>query len=216
MTAQAAGVMMQASDIQTLFTGPSGAYLCARWARPIVPVVFGLEMETLAVVKGAVEAVVALAGHKMAETDPEMGANLMLFFFRDWDELLALPDLDRLADNLSDRVAQIKAAGANQYRLFRFEADGAIRACLSFVRIDDALAAQPADALALAQAVAMILTWGEGAFGRRGALAEVQGQAVLRPEVAAVIRAAYDPVLPGCARDATHALRLAARIAAAA
>jgi hypothetical protein len=35
----------------------------------------------------------------------------------------------------------------------------------------------------------------------------------LRPEIAAVIRAAYDPVLPPMAQDASHALRLAARIA---
>jgi hypothetical protein len=35
---------------------------------------------------------------------------------------------------------------------------------------------------------------------------------VLRPDIAAVIRAAYDPVLPVMARDASHALRLVARI----
>jgi hypothetical protein len=35
---------------------------------------------------------------------------------------------------------------------------------------------------------------------------------VLRPEVAGLIRAAYDPVLPASAREASHALRLAARV----
>jgi len=34
---------------------------------------------------------------------------------------------------------------------------------------------------------------------------------VLRPEIAAVIRAAYDPVLPAMSQDASHGLRLAAR-----
>ena len=33
-----------------------------------------------------------------------------------------------------------------------------------------------------------------------------------RPEIAGVIRAAYDPVLPAVATDASHALRLAARL----
>jgi hypothetical protein len=33
----------------------------------------------------------------------------------------------------------------------------------------------------------------------------------LRPEIAGVIRAVYDPVLPGVARDPAHALRVAAR-----
>jgi hypothetical protein len=36
---------------------------------------------------------------------------------------------------------------------------------------------------------------------------------ILRPEIGTVIRAAYDPVMPPVARDPTHALRLAARIA---
>jgi hypothetical protein len=35
---------------------------------------------------------------------------------------------------------------------------------------------------------------------------------MLRPEIAGVIRAAYDPVLPAMAQDPSHALRLAARL----
>jgi hypothetical protein len=35
---------------------------------------------------------------------------------------------------------------------------------------------------------------------------------VLRPELAALIRAGYDPVMPAVARDSSHALRLAARV----
>ena len=38
------------------------------------------------------------------------------------------------------------------------------------------------------------------------------GADVLHPEVAALLRAAYDPVLPPVARDKAHALRLAARV----
>jgi len=37
---------------------------------------------------------------------------------------------------------------------------------------------------------------------------------VLRPDIAALLRAAYDPILPDAAQDASHALRLAARIGA--
>jgi hypothetical protein len=35
---------------------------------------------------------------------------------------------------------------------------------------------------------------------------------VLRPEIGAVIRAAYDPIMPALADDPSHALRLAARM----
>ena len=136
---------MTADEIQALFTRADGSYLCARWGRPIVPVIFGIEDASLPVVKGAIEAVVALAGHRMAETDPELGANYLLFFIRDWADLLAVPDLDRLIPDLAELVARLQAAGANQYRVFRFDPDGGIRACFAFVRMDAELAAVPAE-----------------------------------------------------------------------
>lgn len=206
---------MDADEVRALFTRADGQYLCARWGRPIVPVVFGVEEATLSVVKGAIEAVVALAGHKMAETDPELGANLMVFFFRDWAELPEVPNLDRLVNGLRELCDRLEGAGANQYRIFRFDETGAIRAAFVFIRMDDHLAAVPAETLALSQAVQVILLWSDRAFGAQAPLAAGKGGAVmLRPEIAAVIRAAYDPVLPGMAADASHALRLAARMAA--
>ena len=206
---------MDAAEVQALFTRGDGQYLCARWGRPIVPVVFGVDDATLSVVKGAVEAVVALAGHKMAETDPELGANLMVFFFRDWAELPEVPNLERMIPDLAPLCARLQAAGANQYRIFRFDEAGAIRAAFVFVRMDEDLAAVPAETLALSQAVQVILLWSDRAFADSSPLARAPGGAViLRPDIPGVIRAPYDPVLPGVARDASHALRLAARIVA--
>mgnify|MGYP004073646829 CR=1 FL=1 len=69
----------------------------------------------------------------MAETDPELGANAMVFFFRDWEELRDVPDLDRLIPDLGDLLGRLKAADANQYRIFRFEASGAIKAVFVFL-----------------------------------------------------------------------------------
>lgn len=208
---------MTPEDIASLFTRADGQYLCARWGRPIVPVVFGVEDATLATVKGAIEAVVALAGHKMAETDPELGANLMIFFFRDWAELVEVPNLDRLIPDLGALVARLEAQGATQYRAFRFDAEGAIRAAFVFLRMDGALSALPAQELALAQAAQVILLWSEQAFASRSPLARAGEGAgatvILRPEIAGLIRAAYDSAMPTVARDASHALRLAARLA---
>ncbi len=206
---------MGPGEIEALFTRGDGAYMFARWRRPIVPVVFGVAEESLPAIKGAIEAVVALAGHKMAETDPEMGANLMIFAFREWDELMAVPKLEGLVPELAAVIGRLKAAGANQYRMFRVEADGAIRAAFVFLRMDDALSAVPVETLALAQAVQMMLLWSEQAFAGSSPLARVGEKVILRPEIAGVIRAAYDPVLPDVARDPAHALRLAARLGAA-
>jgi hypothetical protein len=204
---------MTSDQIAALFTRADGTFLCARWGRPIVPVVFGVEGATLAVLKGAFEAVVALAGHRMAETDPELGANLMVFFCRDWAELPAVPNLDRLVPGLAalcDRLAQDQA---NQYRIFRFDAQGAIRAAFVFLRMDVHLSAVPAQTLALSQAVQTILLWSDRAFTDRSPLALTKAGVMLRPDIAGVIRAAYDPVLPAVAQDPAHALRLSARIA---
>jgi len=198
-------------EVAALFTRSDGRYLCARWGRPLAPVVFGVEEPTLEVLKGAFEAVVTLAGHRMAETDPELGANLMVFFCREWAELGEVPDLDRLIEGLPALLARLEAAGANQYRVFRFDPSGAIRACFVFLRMDADLAAVPAATLALSQAVQTILLWSDTAFTDRAPLALASGVAVLRPEIGAVIRAAYDPVLPAVAEDPSHALRLHAR-----
>jgi len=205
---------MQPQEIEPLFTRNDGSYLCARWGRPLVPIVFGVEDETLSVIKGAFEAVCSLAGAKMAETDPELGANVMVFFFRDWAELLEVPDLGRLVEDLEPLVAKLQAAEANQYRAFRFDQQGAIKAAFVFLRVDEALAAQPAEELALAQVVQVMLLWSERAFAERSALGVLEdGRVVLRPEIGALLRAAYDPVMPVQASDASHALRLSARIA---
>ena len=88
----------------------------------------------------------------------------------------------------------------DQYRLFRFDEAGGIRACLTFVRMGGALAdAHPA---ALAEHITMqsALTFST----------EVTPSAAL----AALIRVAYDPVLPAAATQPAHALRLSARMAA--
>ncbi len=203
---------MQAAEIEALFTRADGQFLCARWGRPIAPVVFGVDDATLATVKGAIEAVVALAGHKMTETDPELGSNLMVFFFRDWGELLEVPGMARLIEGLGPLVARLQAAGANQYRVFRFDAAGAIKAAFVFIRMDDVLTETPAETLALSQAVQVILLWSDTAFMDRSALAVAGETVVLRPEIGALIRAAYDPVLPAVATDPSHALRIAARM----
>ena len=203
---------MDADEIEALFTRSDGQFVFARWGRPVAPIVFGVEEETLSVVKGALEAVMVLSGHKMAETDPELGSNLMVFFFRDWDELPEVPGLDRLIPELDTLLGRLKAADANQYRIFHFDAEGAIKACFVFLRMDAQLSALPAETLALSQVVQSVLLWSDAAFSARSPLAVAEGRTILRPAIASLIRAAYDPVLPAHSSDASLALRLSARI----
>ena len=205
---------LSADQVAALFTRADGQFLFARWGRPIVPVVFGVEDGTVSILKGAIEAVVALAGHKMAETDPELGANLMVFFIRDWSELPATPNLDRLIPDLGPLVARLQAADANQYRAFRFDEAGGIKAAFVFIRMDAAMAQAPAETIALSQIVQTILLWSDTAFLGTSPLAILQpgGLAILKPQIADLIRASYDPTLPVAATDPALSLRLAARL----
>lgn len=205
---------MTPQDVEKLFTRADGSYGFARWGRPIAPVVFGVEDATLRTVKGALEAVATLVGHQMAELDPEFGSNLMVFFFREWAELRDVPDLDRMIPGLDPLVTRLEAADATQYRAFRFDDTGAIQAAFSFLRMTDEMAAIPAEALALGEAVQTIVTWGDQAFAQTSPLAVLPetGATVLRPEIAAVIAAAYDRMMPPATLDPSHALRLFARL----
>lgn len=203
---------MTPEALATYFTRTDGSYLCARWGRPIVPVVFGVDDATLETVKGAIEAVVLMAGHRMAETDPELGANLMVFFFREWAELAEVPDFDRLIPDFNPLLDRLTKADANQYRHFRFDADGSIKAVFVFLRMDEHLAEVPAADLALAQAAQVMLTFAEGGFANGGPLGKVDDKVILHPDVAAVICTAYNQTLPNASTDASHALRLAARL----
>ncbi|WP_108894656.1 hypothetical protein [Palleronia abyssalis] len=204
---------MTPEEIKDLFTRSDGTYAFARWGRPIAPVVFGVDDPTLSVIKGALEAVLQLAGHELTETDPELGVNFMVFFMREWDELRHVPDLDRLIPDLYPLLDRLEGIAANQYRIFRFDEAGAIRAAFVFVRMDEEMSKVPAETVALAQVVQTILLWSDTAFTNRSALAQAPGGAViLRPEIGALIRAAYEPVMPAVADDAAHALRLSARV----
>lgn len=204
---------MTPEEIEVLFTR-DGAYGFARWARPIAPVIFGVDDATLGVVKGALEAVATLAGREIAETDPELGSNLMIFFLRDWDELLAVPDLGRMIPDLAPTVARLKDADANRYRTFRYDETGAIKAAFVFLAMRGGLETLPAETVALSEAVESVLGWGDAAFAQASPLAlhPETGAAILRPEIARLIEVAYDPVLPDVADDPSHALRLFARM----
>jgi len=201
-------------QVEAFFTRASGDYVFARWGRPIAPVVFGVEDETLSVIKSAIEACVAIAGHRIEDVDPELGTNLMVFFLSDWAELLDVPHMGDLIPDLAARVETLQAKNAHQYRAFRFDEAGAIKACFTFVRMSDAMAEIPAEVIALSQAVQAMLLWSDMAFTQDSPLALSPAGTVIRPDVANLLRAAYDPILPPSARDASHALRLYARVMA--
>lgn len=205
--------MTDPDQIERLFTREDGTYHFARWGRPIVPVVFGVDDASLPPIKGAIEAVVMAAGHKMAEVDPELGTNFMVFFLKDWEELTDLENLDRVVPELSALVPRLIAQDASQYRIFRFDPEGAVRAVFVFLRMTGAFARRPAEEIGLELAVKSVLDWGPFAFSLKSPLVRgADGLARLDPHISAVVGAAYDQVMPAVASDKTHALRIFARL----
>lgn len=201
--------------IAALFTRSDGTFRFRRWARPLVPVVFGTDAAGEAIVAEALRAVAGLGGLPLADSDPDLGANLPVFFCANWADLAAAPGLDRLVPDLDRLLSVLAASGANQYRIFSFAPDGAIRLCLVLLRYDADLQRVSAQALAVSQAVQALLLWSDTAFTAVSPVAVLQpaGRAVVKPWHADLLRAAYDPTLPDTADDPGFALRLQARMA---
>ena len=149
---------MDPAAIETLFTRPDGSFLCARWGRPVAPVVFGLADDSLDIFRGAIRAGFAHARHPVVDTDPETGANLMLFFVRDWPDLADIPDLGRLTD--AERAALAEGsvkAWQGQSDNGRFNEN--VREAVDGVRNDPAAREALAAALKMLDMAVLRLGW---------------------------------------------------------
>ena len=196
-----------------LFTAPDQTYHFARWGRPLAPVVFGVGDESLPHLKEAISMTVGISGGTLAETDPELGANFMWFFCRDWDEMLGIPNLDKLIPNFDNLIAGLKAQHATRYRSFGFDKDGAIQLCVVLIRVDAATERLSLQTLGTSETFQSLLTFGENAFDAQSPIATIKSNnlCIVKPEYAAVVRASYDPALPAASQDPAHALRVSAR-----
>lgn len=196
-----------------LFTAPDGTYRFARWNKPMAPVIFGVDDDTLTALKAAITQTVAISGAPLGELDPDLGANFMWFFCQDWAELKQIPNLDKLIPDFENLLGALQTSGSTRYRTFGFDKDGSIQLCIVLIRVDQATADQPVQTLATAETLQSLLVWSEGAFANDSPIAKlaVNNLVIVKPEYAAVVRAAYDPVMPVAADDPSHALRISAR-----
>jgi hypothetical protein len=208
-----AGKPLSAGRIEEIFTTPEGSYRFSRWGRAIAPVVFGVDDDTLGHLKDAMAMVLEVAQMEFAETDPELGANLMIFFCSEWDELDMVPNLSQMLPDFDILKASLQRTEASQYRTFTFDENGAIRVCIVLLRFDEHMAETSVQTMGVAQMTQSILLWGDEAFEDESPIAIVpaNGMCIVKPGYAALIRAAYDPALPPSSTDSSHAMRLAAR-----
>lgn len=208
------GLSDPAERVGALFTRGDGTFRFARWARPLAPMIYGTNDEGIRIFEEALASVAGLAGLEVVETDPELGANFLVFFCRDWAELGEVPGLGRLIPGLEALSARLTEAAANQYRLFGFEDRGAIRICITLIRYDADLQQVSAGTLAVSQSLQGLLLWSDDAFAAESPIAVLAdtGRTIVKPWYRAVVRAAYDPAIPVAGRDPALALRLSARV----
>ena len=202
--------------VEALFTRRDGSFRFVRWGRPIVPVIVGTNDDGCKIFEDGIRAVARIATLPVQEMDSELGANLLVFLVNDWAELLQAPNLIRLIPNLNDLIETLTEHEANQYRVFSFDEDGAIKICIVLLRYDDELQKVSAQTLAVGQAYQSMLMWSDSAFMSESPLAVTDdGLCVIKPKHADLLRVAYDPALPSVAKDPSFAYRLVARLSVA-
>jgi len=200
-------------EIKDLFTQADGSYQFARWGRPIAPVVFGVNDDILVGLKAAIGATLGITGQNMAELDPELGTNFMWIFCREWDEVLDLPDIEKLIPGIHDKIKEIKKTNSSSYRYLTFDKDGAIMFAVVLIRPVGDYAKQPVSVIGAAETLLTVATFGTKAFKKESPIAMIKenNMVVVKPKYAAVIRAAYDETMPARSNDEAHALRVKAR-----
>ena len=204
---------MKPEDVEKYFTRNDGSFSFSRWGRSVAPVAFGLEDKSISILKGAIEAVLSLTSQQISETDPELGANFIFFFFSNWLELKEVPHLNKLVPNMSKLLEKLIEVEANQYRIFRFDRVGAIRACFVFIKMDKHLKKVPAETLMLSQVVQSVLLWSDNVFTHNSPLLVTEdNHTLLKPTISNLIKVAYDPTLPNASNDSSLAMRMSARV----
>ncbi|MEM9060887.1 MAG: hypothetical protein AAGD13_10545 [Pseudomonadota bacterium] len=199
--------------VEAQFTRRDGGFRFVRWGRALAPVIVGTNDDGCRIFEDGIRTAARIAGLPVEEMDPELGANFLVFLVNEWEELLEAPNLIKLIPNLRDLITTLGEHDANQYRVFGFDPDGAIRMCITLLRYDDELQKVSAQTLALGQAFQGLLLWSDAAFMGESPLAITDhGLCLLKPVYADLLRAAYDPVLPSTSKDPAFALRLAARL----
>ncbi len=216
-TARHGGAAMndQSERIKLLFGGDSFKF--ARWGGPICPVIVGVNDKSAQLFEEAIRAIAEVAGAKIDEIDPEMGANFMIYVFGAWEQAKRAPNLPNFLPDLDALIARLNEADANRYRVFAFDDAGAIRAAITLLRYDEQMQAAPVDYIALTEATLGMLVFDEAgvAADRPIVMARFKdgdARAILTPWHAKLLKAAYDPTIPAGSKDPSLALRLSARI----
>ena len=204
---------MSNEKIISLFSR-DGRYHFSRWAKPISPVIFGVDDNSLSAIKSAFLDVVSLSSLRISDFDQELGANFLVFFCSEWEELIEVPNLNRLIPDLKGLVGTLKDSQANQYRTFSFTVTGAINLVVVLLRYDLELASVSVQTLTVSQVLQSLLLWSPTAFKSHSPISieKKTQRCFVKPFFEALIKAAYDPVLPDYSLDESHAMRLTARV----
>lgn len=205
---------MTPDDIRTYFARAGGQYQFARWNRPIVPVVFGDHCLDPGLLREALVRLSGITGHPVDLEAPPSAMTYGTLVVREWRDLAATPGAGKAMPGLAKLGAEAERQGGNQFRTFQRDWRGGIKRCVAVIRtaagrFDDLTP----ESMALRQAALSFLHWSiPGVVKLRLVMPGPDGVDDLKPEVVALLRAAYDPAMPVSSRDPRHADQLAERM----
>jgi hypothetical protein len=204
---------MTPAEVAAFFTHRDGGYRFARWVRPIVPFVAGGGADFAAVIRRGLSEVASISGHPADPDGAPVDMTWAVLCVERWRDLPALPGAEAVIPGLVALVSRLEAQDATQFRSFRHDAGGGIVGVTSVLRLPRLLDRFPAEVVGVRQAVLAHLTW---SIPKLMSWNMMDAGHRLRPEMVALLRAAYAPGLPVAADDARHAGRLAAEMSASA
>ncbi|MCX7644165.1 MAG: hypothetical protein N2Z62_02570 [Rhodobacteraceae bacterium] len=204
---------MTPAEVAAFFTHGDGSYRFARWVRPIVPFVVGGGEGFAACIRHGLAEVAAISGHPAEPEGAPVDLTWAVLGVERWRDLPALPGAEAAIPGLAALATRLEAQDATQFRSFRRAAAGGIAGVTTVLRLPRLLERFPAEVVGVRQAVLAHLTWSVPKLTSWNMMDEAHR---LRPEMVALLRAAYAPGLPAAADDAGHAACLAAAMSAAA
>jgi hypothetical protein len=201
-------------EIAAYFTKPNGEFLFRRWASPIVPHAFGPTAPESEVLYQAFDTISALSGHPVVRAPDGVGMNLTFFFINEASDMMKLPGAEGFLGMLAMLVKQLMSGKSALRRNFTTDdKTGAISQMTMIARTSGWLRHHPPESLALRLAVLTHLTWALRRDQKAPPLLVADAPGGVHPNVAAILRVAYDPSLPDASTDKALCTQIADLIA---
>ena len=199
-------------EIQSMFT-VKNKFFFSRWSGNIVPMILGVNDFSLGLFKKKLISILSCLPIQIDEFEIEKKANYVFIFFKKWDELYNLPNIEEIIPDHLSLLKSLSFKNPSQYRRFYFDKNGGINFCVFLIPIEKEIDESSYEELIIQILIKSILIWSEEFqnFKNFYFFNSKKGEFCLSNDFLSFLKACYDPVLPDKTNDASHSLRIFAR-----